>query len=86
MDYKPDPYPYGLELHLNKDEMKKLGITEMPKLGAVLMIYASAKVESASKSAGKQGEDMSMTLQITDMGIEKPKVSKIKMSLGNLGN
>lgn len=63
------PYPYGLCIHLDKDEMDKLGITELPSVGMEYHIFAVGQVNSVSQSASDygQGEDesSSMGIQIT---------------------
>ncbi|MBA4315610.1 MAG: hypothetical protein C0422_09845 [Alcaligenaceae bacterium] len=80
-DHRPK-YPYGLELHLNSESLKKLGIgpNQFPKVGGEMMLHATVKVESvgASESAGSEGPDAHMTLQITALeleGGEKPNLA-----------
>lgn len=63
-------YPYGLCITLGKDELEKLGITALPKVGTEMMIHAMVYVKSTSAYQTQgEGEQMSMDLQITDMGI-----------------
>ncbi len=63
-------YPYGLCISLGKEELEKLGITALPKVGSEMMITAKAyvKMTRAYETQG-EGEDMGIELQITDMGI-----------------
>lgn len=72
-DHRPK-YPYGLELHLNSESLKKLGIgpDQFPKIGSELMLHATVKVEGmgVSESANNKGPDSHMTLQITAMELE----------------
>lgn len=64
-------YPYGLCISMGKDELEKLGITALPKVGAEMKIMAVAYVKSTSAYETQgEGKDMSVTLQITDMAIE----------------
>lgn len=64
----PD-YPYGLSLCLGKDELEKLGITDLPDVGDEMHIYAVAKVTNVHQSASESGDDSrGITLQICQMG------------------
>lgn len=69
----PD-YPYGLCIHMDKDELDKLGITELPKVGTEMMFECKVKVtrisQSASEAADGSNEYTSVDFQITDIGIE----------------
>lgn len=69
-----DRYPYGLELHLDKEAIDKLGID--CDVGDVVMIEAKAKVTGKYTSASESGEHKTMNLQITDMAAEKPSTAK----------
>lgn len=65
----PD-YPYGLCLHLERDEIKKLGMNDLPKVGTEMPIHAMVKVTRVSQSAVEgSNEESSIDLQITDLGI-----------------
>jgi hypothetical protein len=67
-------YPYGLCLHLEKDQLEALGITALPTVGSKMTINASVYVKSVSAYNTQSGEqDMSMSLQITDMEITPAK-------------
>lgn len=61
-------YPYGLCLNLGKDELEKLGITQLPDVGTPVMIQAKAFVKStnAYETQG-DGKSMGVELQITDL-------------------
>jgi hypothetical protein len=63
-------YPYGLCIRLGKDELEKLGVTALPKVGSEMMISAKVFVKSVSSYQTQgAGNDTSMELQITDMEI-----------------
>ncbi len=63
-------YPYGLCISLGKEELEKLGITALPKVGGEMMITAKAVVKSTSAyDTQGEGTDMRVELQITDMGL-----------------
>ena len=65
----PD-YPYGLCIHLDRDELKKLGMKDLPKVGTEMPITAIAKVTRVSQSAVEGAdEEASIDLQITDLGV-----------------
>jgi hypothetical protein len=72
-EYEADEprYPYGLCISLGKDELEKLGITALPKVGTEMTIMAKAyvKMTRAYETQG-QGEDIGIELQITDMEIQ----------------
>lgn len=78
---KPDPYPYGLCLNVDKDELDKLGITSLPEVGEEYQVMAVAKVTRVNASAAEgQDDQMGVSLQITSMALEstgvKPKVAR----------
>lgn len=60
-------YPYGLCISLEKDQLEKLGITELPKVGAKMMVHANAVVKSVSAYDTQSGSDQRVELQITEM-------------------
>ena len=68
----PD-YPWGTCLDLGSDELKKLGFTKLPAIGAELTLTAKVRVTRISESAaeGSAGieDQRSMSLQITDAAI-----------------
>ena len=72
-EYEADEprYPYGLCISLGKEELEKLGITALPKVGTEMTIMAKAyvKMTRAYETQG-EGEDMGIELQITDMEIQ----------------
>jgi hypothetical protein len=64
-------YPYGTQISLGSDQLKALGVMELPKVGAVLKVMASVKVVACRAEEDKDGEeDLSCSLQITEMGID----------------
>lgn len=61
-------YPYGLCIRLDDDALEKLGLTEMPVVGTVVMVMAKAVVKSTSAYARNGEQDhRDCELQITDM-------------------
>jgi hypothetical protein len=62
-------YPYGLQIHLDKETLEKLGIKELPEIGKEVAIAAVAKVCSVSESEHMYGSDKCMGLQITAMSV-----------------
>lgn len=75
-------YPYGLQLYLDDDTLKKLGITDLPKVGTSMLAQITVKVTGTSQRAtqsSKEGESETMRtcvdLQITDMDLAPPEKS-----------
>lgn len=66
-------YPYGLVLNLDQETLTKLGLEKMPAVGTVMMIEAKVQVCSSSQYESMEGKNKSLSLQITDLGIEGKK-------------
>lgn len=67
---RPD-YPYGLKINLEKDCLKKLGLSVKNfKKGHVVEIHAKADVSGGSWHDDEYGESESVSLQITDMALK----------------
>lgn len=68
----PD-YPWGLCIHLDKDELEKLGIKKLPDVGVEVTITAKGRVTRITQSAsdGAKGTEdySSVDYQITDLSI-----------------
>ena len=77
-DSPGEVYPYGLRLRLENDELKKLGITELPEVGKVCKIEAEGVVESVSSSHNKdsEGPRKSVEVQITALVLDKSENDK----------
>lgn len=65
-------YPFGLSLMLDDDVIDKLDLGSLPSVGDTINVAAKAKVESVSQrqDTDDDGPNRSITLQITDMGLE----------------
>lgn len=68
-------YPYGLEVRLDTDALKKLGILDaLPKVGKGMKLEALVDVTSVSENDRKGGgKSCNVTLQITDLGLSPMK-------------
>lgn len=80
-------YPYGLTLYLDDDTLKKLGITDLPKVGTSMPATITVMVTGTSQRAtqsDKDGEKMHtcVDLQITDMDITVPTKSAADVLYG----
>jgi len=76
MGEEKEEYPCGLCLNLDSDTLAKLGFTgDLPEVGTVISFKAKSKVCMTNEMELENGEVKSMTLQITDMEIDKPKKS-----------
>ncbi len=64
-------YPWGLSLTLEEDALEKLGLTDLPKVGAARRLVARVEVTSVSarEAQGEDGPHRSVGLQITDMAL-----------------
>lgn len=62
-------YPYGLEIRLDDEGLKKLGIKTPPAVGTRMDLCAMVTVVSARQEQVKDGTDTSVSLQITDMDL-----------------
>lgn len=65
---KPE-YPWGLQLHLEEDQLKKLSVVDMPEVGSEMMITAKVRVSSVNSHATEKGENRGMQLQITELSL-----------------
>lgn len=66
----PD-YPYGLTVHMDKDELDKLGLGKLPDVGTVIPMQILVKVTRVSQSAVEgRDEQTSVDFQITDMAVD----------------
>lgn len=64
-------YPWGLQIRLEDEELKKLGITSMPAVGQEMSLDVVVRVTSVSESQYADGRaDRCLSLQIVQMGME----------------
>lgn len=67
-------YPYCLTLYLGEDEFDKLGIKNAFPPGTIVKIEALGIIQSSTESVERDGDDsgndVSSSIQITDLGIE----------------
>lgn len=67
-------YGYGLRIYLDCDACEALGIGKALRAGTQVKIQATAVVVSSTESLESDGDDagndISLSLQITDMGLE----------------
>jgi hypothetical protein len=62
-------YPFGLEVRLDEESLKKLGMEDLPEVGTVMTLVARVEVTAVSSHASESGENQSVTLQITDLAV-----------------
>jgi hypothetical protein len=77
-------YGYGLRLYLAEDQCEALGITKALRAGTQVTLKASAIVVSSTESLSGEQEaqgDVSLSLQITDMGVEVGSVLRTAAQL-----
>ena len=63
-------YPWGLILSLDDDTLRKLGVSELPKVGQQMHLMAVVEVCTTSQHANQDGTDKCVSLQITQLGLE----------------
>jgi hypothetical protein len=65
-------YGYGLQLYLDADQCEKLGINKALAAGTKVTIQAMAIISSATDSVARDdGRDISLSIQITDLGLKE---------------
>lgn len=76
-------YPYGLCIDLDDDALSKLGLAQLPEVGAEMTMMAKVIVTRVSSNKTQAGETESCVgLQITDMELNQPAGRRdIAMSL-----
>lgn len=63
-------YPWGLTVSLDDATLRKLGMSDLPNVGAQMRLMAVVEVCSTSQHANQDGTDKCVSLQITQMGLE----------------
>jgi hypothetical protein len=75
-------YPWGLQLNLDNDAIEKLGIDKLPAVGKSLQLVALVNVVSVSSNQTEGGDERkSVSLQITDLGLEAGKKKSAEAAL-----
>lgn len=73
MEDYPSPcmpnYGYGLTLCLDEHQTESLGITEALKAGTLVTLQAMAIVATSTESVERKGTCVTLSLQITDLGL-----------------
>lgn len=64
-----NPYPYGVCLTLDTDELAKLGIKELPSVGDECHVEAVGEVTSVSEQDSGNGEQRSVRIQLQMMEV-----------------
>jgi len=79
-----DDYPYGLQISLDEDSLKKLGMDVADfTIGGKIDVVCQVEVTHMSESAGQDGDYSDVSLQITDMAMmHRPVERKLKDVLG----
>ena len=76
-EMEPRRYPWGLELHLENEQLQALGIESLPKVGQTLTIAAKVKVTRCGEEE-MEGEELRrmLALQVTEMGLETGQMNE----------
>lgn len=77
---RSEKYGYGLTLYLDEDQCEALGISKAVKAGTQVTLQAIAIVTSATEALERDGDDkgtdVSLSLQITELGLTTSGVLK----------
>jgi hypothetical protein len=69
-DENRERYPYGLEVSLNDESLRKLGLDVKDyDVKENLKLVCKAKITRLSSNENLEGEDNHMSLQITDLSV-----------------
>lgn len=82
------PYPYGIRLTLNQEQLEALGYDGLPPAGTMLRVEAvGCVVRSSSEDPDADGDIdyLCVEVQITEMGIEEEQASAGANSDGRAG-
>ena len=75
-----EKYGYGLTLYLDEDQCEALGLSRSLQAGTQVTLQAAAIVTSSTESLERDGDDkgtdISISLQITDLGLNAGGVLK----------
>lgn len=74
-DYKPPAYSWGLQIRLEKEELDKLGIKELPDVGDEWHMTIVANVTSVSEQKTADGDDeqcVCLQIQMASVDLEEP--------------
>jgi hypothetical protein len=78
-------YPYGLELRLENESLKKLGIKTLPAVGEEMIVVAVGVVTDAGEHANQSGTRRNLTIQLQQMDVgpmtEKDAVDAVTAAL-----
>lgn len=70
-EYQPPPYPWGLCIRLEKDEIDKLKLKTLPNVGDEVHITAVGRITGVSSAMRDQSdEDKTVSIQITMMELD----------------
>ena len=75
-----ETYPWGLRVRLGHEEMSKLGMDSMPKVGDKVHLQSHAHVVSASEHhhEGDEEPNRSVELELRHMAVGKAKEGEIE--------
>ena len=80
-----DQFPFGLVIQFDEDSFAKLDLPETPEIGMKFTVLARAEVKSLDQTKGVDDvPKMTMSLQITDIGLDPLKEKEIKSAADSL--
>ncbi len=72
-----DEYPYGLTLELSTEQLDKLDIDQLPKVGKKYRLHAECAVKSASVHERDGKRDRNLSLQVTRLALSSSPTSGV---------
>lgn len=74
-------YGYGLQLNLDDDQCEALGITKTMPVGTKVALQATAIVTRSGECLERDGKGVTVSLQITDLGMQPQGMASNAASL-----
>ena len=63
-------FPYGLQISLDDDSLKKLGFDELPAIGTKMIVVGVGKVTRASENRSQDGIHRDVSIQLERIEVE----------------
>lgn len=74
-------FPYGLQIDLDDESLRKLNISNLPEAGAQFLVVGIGPVTSVRQTDNKRGKDRSLTIQLQKIEVGPVKTGKIKTAV-----
>ena len=71
-------FPFGLQIDLDDESLRKLNISNLPEAGAQFIVVGVGPVTQVRQTDGKRGKDRSLTIQLQKLEVGPVKTGEIK--------